>query len=230
MDSIPPRPDRQQASYVRGRQQLDEDGRAVAANGVREEFDIAISQSKYVLPVGATGSVSAELWREVNADFATPFLSGTPKRHSINLAQIPRTRSCLMPSSPSLGTSQPNDVVPTLKENNHGPQDLLQLSHVPDNWRASQVRNMGILEGNPPASDNAWEQVTKGGDGHRTMDRWPDGGRTAAVVLIGSGTKGRKWIKHEIRKAWATAGRACVHPPPEGPERAAIQERRQPVR
>lgn len=67
------------AVFVAGNK-LDEDGRVVAANGVREEFDIAISQSKYVLPVGATGSVSAELWREVNADFATLFPSGTPKR------------------------------------------------------------------------------------------------------------------------------------------------------
>lgn len=80
---------------------------------------------------------------------------------------------------------------------------FFSFHYVPDNWRASQVRNMGILEGNPPASDNAWEQVTKGGDA--AIERWIAGqmaGRTAAVVLIGSGTKGRKWIKHEIRKAW----------------------------
>jgi len=27
-------------------------------------------------------------------------------------------------------------------------------------------------------------------------------GKSCAVVLIGSGTAGRKWIKHEIKKAW----------------------------
>ena len=26
--------------------------------------------------------------------------------------------------------------------------------YIPDNWRASQVRNMGLIEGNKPASDN----------------------------------------------------------------------------
>jgi len=34
----------------------------------------------------------------------------------------------------------------------------------PDNARASQVRNIGVIEGNQPASDNDWESVTKGGD------------------------------------------------------------------
>jgi MTH538 TIR-like domain (DUF1863) len=30
-----------------------------------------------------------------------------------------------------------------------------------DNARASQVRNIGVIEGNRPASDNDWEAVTK---------------------------------------------------------------------
>lgn len=34
----------------------------------------------------------------------------------------------------------------------------------PDNWRAAQVRNIGSIEGNSPASDNDWETVTRGGD------------------------------------------------------------------
>lgn len=32
----------------------------------------------------------------------------------------------------------------------------------PDNWRASQIREMGSLEGNRPATDNDWEEVKKG--------------------------------------------------------------------
>ena len=32
----------------------------------------------------------------------------------------------------------------------------------PDNWRAAQVRNIGAIEGNNPASDNDWEAVKKG--------------------------------------------------------------------
>ncbi len=34
----------------------------------------------------------------------------------------------------------------------------------PDNARAAQARNMGVIAGNAPVSDNAWETVTKGGD------------------------------------------------------------------
>jgi len=73
----------------------------------------------------------------------------------------------------------------------------------PDCWRASQVRNMGVVEGNEPASDNDWEAITRNGDD--AIRRWIDNqmsGRTCAVVLIGSGTAGRKWIKYEIEKAW----------------------------
>jgi hypothetical protein len=60
--------------------------------------------------------------------------------------------------------------------------------YVPDNWRASQVRNMGVIDGNKPASDNDWETIKKGGDA--TMQKWIDGqlgGKSAAIVLIGSG-------------------------------------------
>jgi hypothetical protein len=34
----------------------------------------------------------------------------------------------------------------------------------PDNWRAGQVRNAGVVEGNIPVSDNDWESITKKGD------------------------------------------------------------------
>lgn len=73
----------------------------------------------------------------------------------------------------------------------------------PDNWRASQVRNIGVVEGNQPCSDNDWEAVTRGGDA--AIEGWINAqlsGRSCAVVLIGSGTAGRKWIKYEIKKAW----------------------------
>jgi len=73
----------------------------------------------------------------------------------------------------------------------------------PDNWRVSQVRNIGKIEDNKPASDNAWETVTKGGD--KKIKEWIDNqmsGRSCAVVLIGANTKGRKWINYEIEKAW----------------------------
>lgn len=76
--------------------------------------------------------------------------------------------------------------------------------YVPDCWRAAQVRNMGVVEGNQPASDNDWETITKSGDA--AIQKWIDGqmsGKSVVVVLIGAKTAGRKWIKYEIKKALA---------------------------
>lgn len=73
----------------------------------------------------------------------------------------------------------------------------------PDCHRASQVRNMGVIEGNKPASDNDWESITKKGD--QAIKDWIDGqldGKSCTVVLIGSNTAGRKWINYEIEKSW----------------------------
>lgn len=75
--------------------------------------------------------------------------------------------------------------------------------YIPDNWRASQVRNIGVIEGNAPASDNDWETVKKGGEA--AIQKWIDdqlNGRSCAIVLIGAETAGRKWINYEIGKAW----------------------------
>ncbi|PZP83556.1 MAG: hypothetical protein DI582_10805, partial [Azospirillum brasilense] len=80
----------------------------------------------------------------------------------------------------------------------------------PDNWRASTVRSIGKLEGNQPVSDNDWESVTRGGDA--AIERWINDqmhGTSCLVTLIGNGTAGRKWINHEIRKAW-DAGKGVV--------------------
>lgn len=82
-------------------------------------------------------------------------------------------------------------------------KSFFSFHYAPDNWRASQVRNMGVLEGNSPVSDNDWETVTKGGDA--AIKKWIDAqiaGRSCAVVLIGTNTAGRKWINYEIEKAW----------------------------
>ncbi len=73
----------------------------------------------------------------------------------------------------------------------------------PDCSRAAQVRNMGVIEGNAPASDNDWEAVKKGGDA--AVQKWIDGqldGKSCVVVLIGANTAGRKWINYEIETGW----------------------------
>lgn len=75
--------------------------------------------------------------------------------------------------------------------------------YVPDNWRASQVRNMGKIEGNNIVSSNKWEEVTNGGDS--AIEKWIAdnmSGKSCVIVFVGEKTAGRKWIKHEIKKAW----------------------------
>jgi hypothetical protein len=55
-----------------------------------------------------------------------------------------------------------------------------------DNWRASQVRNIGVIEGNRPAPDNDWETLKRGGD--NAIKRWIDDQmhyRSCTVVLVG---------------------------------------------
>lgn len=72
-----------------------------------------------------------------------------------------------------------------------------------DNWRAAQVRNMGLVDGSVPAKDNDWEEVKRGGD--PAIQKWIDGqisGRACGVVLIGNATAGRKWINYEIERCW----------------------------
>ena len=80
---------------------------------------------------------------------------------------------------------------------------FFSFHYKPDASRAAQVRNMGMIEGNTPVSDNDWETVTKGGDA--AIKKWIADqmhGRSCTVVLVGSNTAGRKWIKHEIVKSW----------------------------
>ena len=73
----------------------------------------------------------------------------------------------------------------------------------PDVMRVSQVRNIGALEANRPATDNDWETVVSGKDA--AIKRWITNqmkGRSCTVVLIGENTADRKWINHEIIKSW----------------------------
>ena len=80
---------------------------------------------------------------------------------------------------------------------------FFSFHYKPDNWRASQVRNIGVVEGNAPVSDNDWESITNGGDA--AIQAWIDGqlsGRSCTLILIGAATAGRKWINYEIQKSW----------------------------
>lgn len=75
----------------------------------------------------------------------------------------------------------------------------------PDNWRASQVRQIGVIDGNSPATDNDWEAVASGPNQDDKIKHWiaqQMQGRTCTVVLVGTATADRKWINYEIVKSW----------------------------
>lgn len=80
---------------------------------------------------------------------------------------------------------------------------FFSFHYKPDNWRVSQVRNIGAIEGNKPAKDNDWETVT--GNGDAAIKKWIADqmvGRTCTVILAGKDTANRKWINHEIVESW----------------------------
>lgn len=72
-----------------------------------------------------------------------------------------------------------------------------------DAWRASQVRNIRLYDGNRPATDNEWEAIKRGGDA--AISRWIDSqleGKSTVIVLVGAETAGRRWIDYEIKNGW----------------------------
>ena len=82
-------------------------------------------------------------------------------------------------------------------------QVFFSFEYNKDNWRASQVRNMGKEDGSSTYSDNDWEEVKVKSDAK--IKEWIDtqmAMRSCLVVLIGATTSGRKWINYEIEKAY----------------------------
>ena len=72
-----------------------------------------------------------------------------------------------------------------------------------DVMRVAQIRNIGVIEGNAPASSSKWEEVKRKGDS--AIKKWIDDNmnyRSCVIVLIGSETANRKYIAYEIEKAW----------------------------
>ena len=72
-----------------------------------------------------------------------------------------------------------------------------------DVWRASQVRNMGKVDNSSTFSDNDWEEVRFKSD--IKIQEWIDNQlsmRTCLVVLVGSHTSERKWVRYEIQRAY----------------------------
>lgn len=72
-------------------------------------------------------------------------------------------------------------------------QVFCSFHYKPDCWRASQVRNIGAIEGNKPAPDNDWETITRSGDD--AIKNWIKEQmkyRSCTIVLVGENTADRK--------------------------------------
>ena len=72
-----------------------------------------------------------------------------------------------------------------------------------DSWRAGQVRNIGVVEGDEPVSGNDWEEIQKKGDPN--VMRWINdqlADKSCVIVLIGSDTASSRWVDYELRRGW----------------------------
>lgn len=71
-----------------------------------------------------------------------------------------------------------------------------------DCWRVSQVRNMGVIEGNQQVKDNDWESI-KGCVSR--IENWVNSqleGKSCCVVLVGEKTAERNLVNYEIVQSW----------------------------
>lgn len=70
--------------------------------------------------------------------------------------------------------------------------------------RVQLVQQIGALEGQPLLNAQEWESIQA--DGDDAVKQWIDEQmkyKRAVVVLIGSETAQRPWVRYEIEKAWA---------------------------
>ena len=89
------------------------------------------------------------------------------------------------------------------------PQVFFSLHFERDIYRAEQIRAMGIVECNLFLPRDEWEKRKKMTGG---VEKWIDASmrhRDCIIVLIGTETAARPWVRYEIKKAW-TDGMSIV--------------------
>lgn len=72
-----------------------------------------------------------------------------------------------------------------------------------DVHRVQLIRNMGRIEGQSLLNAQEWERVRA--QGSSAVQSWIDAQmryKTAVIVLIGSETESRPWVRYEIQRAW----------------------------
>lgn len=128
---------------------------------------------------------------------ATP--SGGARSSRLNLSVARADRGAKVP--PSASTMPFHD----LRGRKNVARKIFHTFHYArDSHRVSQIRSMGVIEGQRLLPANEWEKVKRGGD--QAIKNWINEqmkGRSCVAVLIGSATADRKWVDYEIKKAWA---------------------------
>lgn len=79
-----------------------------------------------------------------------------------------------------------------------------------DVMRVQQIRNIGAIEGNSAINANEWERIKR--SGKTAVQNWIDENmnyKRCVIVLIGSETASRPWVKYEIERAW-NQGKAII--------------------
>lgn len=71
-----------------------------------------------------------------------------------------------------------------------------------DVMRVQLIRNMGIVEGDTPVSPNEWEKLQKKEGGVKAWINNNMYDKSCVIVLVGTDTYKRPWVKYEIEKAW----------------------------
>ncbi|AMY25895.1 TIR domain-containing protein [Rhodococcoides fascians] len=81
---------------------------------------------------------------------------------------------------------------------------FLSFHYDGDVMRCQRIRNIGAIEEDrEEVSAQKWETIKA--DGDQAIKNWiakEMAGKDAVVVLVGGETASRKWVKHEIEKAW----------------------------
>lgn len=72
-----------------------------------------------------------------------------------------------------------------------------------DFWRVNMIRNIGSIKGNQVLKPNKWEEIKR--KGTKSIEVWIDSelkNKHCTIVLVGSETARRPWVRKEILKSW----------------------------
>ena len=146
---------------------------------MEEEFEICLQHNVIPIPIGATGYVSKSLWDKVTGELQVYYPDNAELYNAIReLGKDNPTKEEIINNTIK--------AINILQNYNYGKKSIYKFPYVPDNWRASQIRNMGKIEGNGVVTSNKWEEITNGGD--KEIEKWIDdnmSGKSCVIIFVG---------------------------------------------